>query len=319
MADSKLVLPCIALLVLLVAPAQAADFPQRPIRLIVPWPAGGTGDAVFRPLAAAAAKYLGQAVIVENKPGANGTIGVAALVQAKPDGYTLAQMNITVFTAAYTSKLSFDPVADVTYIMHVSDYVSGLAVRADSPWKTLEELVLYARSHPGEITYATAGPASPGHLAMEQLAIARDIRLTHVPFKGVSEALTAMLGGHVHTLASTSAWAPHVETGKLRLLATFGKVRTKRWPQVPTLKDLGLNIVSNSPFGVVGPKGMDPERVKVIHDAFRAALQDTATRRVMEQLDLVDDYMGPADYAAYARKLYKEQGEVIARLGLGSQ
>jgi tripartite-type tricarboxylate transporter receptor subunit TctC len=309
-------LVCLALWCAWPVLAQTEHFPLRPIRLIVPWTAGGSGDAVLRPLAAAAAKQLGQSVIIENRPGASGTIGVAAMVRAKPDGYTLAQVPVTVFTAAHTSKLAFDPLSDLTYIIHISGYTFGLVVRADSPWKTLEDLVRYARDHPGELTYATSGPASPGQVAMEQIAAARGARLLHVPYKGVADAVTAILGGHVHAVAASSGWASQVDAGKLRLLATFSNARTKRWPRVPTVKELGYDVVVTSPYGIAGPKGLDPSVTKRLHDAFRAALQDPATLKTMDQLDQVTEYLGSADYAAYARKLYVEQGEIVKRLGL---
>ncbi len=316
MRSVRRLLACLALSLWLGTPSHAGTFPERPIRLIVPWPAGGTSDAVLRPLAAAAAKQLGQPVVVENRAGANGTLGMLALVQAKPDGYTLSQLPVTVYTAAHTSGLSFNPVTDLTYIIHLTAYTFGLVVRADSPWKTLDELIAYARTHPDEITYGTSGPVSPGHIALEQIAATRGIRLTHVPYKGMAEATLAILGGHIQAVATSSGWGPQVEAGKLRLLATFGKARTKRWPQVPTLKELGLDVVVESPYGLVGPRGMDPAVVKRLHDAFLRALDDPATQTAMALFDQIKDYLGPADYAAYGRKLDAEQAAIVKQLGL---
>jgi tripartite-type tricarboxylate transporter receptor subunit TctC len=312
-------LACLALSLWPGAASHAGTFPERPIRLIVPWPAGGTSDAVLRPLAAAAAKQLGQPVVVENRAGANGTLGLLALIQAKPDGYTLSQLPVTVYTAAHTSGLSFNPVTDLTYIIHLTAYTFGLVVRADSPWKTFDELIAYARTHPNEITYGTSGPVSPGHVAMEQIAAARGVRFTHVPYKGVADATLAILGGHIHAVATSSGWGPQVEAGKLRLLATFGKARTKRWPRVATLRELGLAVVVESPYGLVGPRGMDPAVVKRLHDAFLRALDDPATQTAMGQFDQVKDYLGPADYAAYGRKLDAEQAAIVRQLGLQAQ
>jgi tripartite-type tricarboxylate transporter receptor subunit TctC len=263
---------------------------------------------VLRALASGAAKHLGQPVVVENKPGANGTLGVLALVQAKPDGYTLSQLPVTVYTAAHTSGLPFDALTDLTYIIHLTAYTFGLVVRSDSQWKTLDELIAYARTHPGEITYGTSGPVSPGHIAMEQIAA-----------KGVADATLAILGGHIHAVATSSGWGPHVDAGKLRLLATFGKERTKRWPQVPTLRDRGLSVVVESPYGLVGPRAMDPAVVKRLHDAFLRALDEPATQAAMAQFDQIKDYLGPADYAAYGRKLDAEQAAIVKQLGLESQ
>ena len=300
-------------------PATAADYPERPVRLIVPYPAGGTTDAVLRPLANAASKHLGQPIVVENKPGANGTLGVTTMVRSKPDGYTVAQVPITVFTTAHLGSLSFDPRKDITYIVHLTGYTFGLVVRSDAPWKTVDSLLAYARAHPRQLTYATSGPASPGHLAMEQFAAIAQVQLLHVPFKGAADALIALLGGHIQVVALSSGWAPHVESGKLRLLATFRPARTKRWPSAPTLKELGYDVVITSPYGIGGPRGMNARVVEKLHAAFRMALEDPATVDAMARVDQVVDYKGPQDYASFAQQLYSEQGALIRRLGIRIQ
>ena len=299
--------------------AAAGDYPERPVRLIVPFPAGGSTDALLRPLASAASKHLGQPIVIENKPGASGTLGVTTMLQSKPDGYTLAQIPVTVFTAAHVGSVPFDPRKDITYIVHLTGYTFGLVVRSDAPWKTVEGLVAYARAHPGEVTYATAGPASPGHLAIEQLAAIAQVQLLHVPFKGAADALIALLGGHVQVVATSSGWAPHVESGKLRLLATFSPVRTRRWASVPTMKELGYDVVVTSPYGIGGPRGMDAQIVEKVHAAFKKALEDPATVDALARLDQVVDYKGPKDYASFAQELYSEQGALVRRLGIHSQ
>ena len=299
--------------------AAAGGYPERPVRLIVPYPAGGPTDALLRPLASAASKHLGQPIVIENKPGANGTLGVTTMVQSKPDGYTLAQIPVTVFTAAHLGSLPFDPRKDITYIVHLTGYTFGLVVRSDAPWKTVDGLLAHARAHPGDVTYGTAGLASPGHLAMEQLAATAQVQLLHVPFKGASDALTGLLGGHIQAVALSSGWAPHVESGKLRLLATFTPVRTRRWASVPTMKELGYDVIVTSPYGIGGPRGMDAQIVEKVHAAFKKALEDPATVDAMARLDQVVDYKGPRDYALLAQQLYSEQGALVRRLGIRTQ
>jgi tripartite-type tricarboxylate transporter receptor subunit TctC len=281
--------------------------------LIIPFPAGGSTDALLRPLASAASKHLGQPIVIENRPGATGTLGVTTMVQSKPDGYTLAQIPITVFTAAHMGDLRFDPRKDITYIIHLTGFTFGLVVRSDTPWKTVEDFLAHARAHPGEVTYASSGPASSGHLSMERLAELARVKLLHVPFKGMAEGLTALLGGHVHALATSSGWAAQVESGKLRLLATFSPTRTQRWPSVPTMKELGYDVVITSPYGIGGPRAMDPRVVERIHSAFKKALQDPATAAAMVRLDQVVDYKGPAAYTTFAQQLYLEQGTLVKR------
>lgn len=201
-------------------------------------------------------------------------------------------------------------------------------VRAQSPdefapafsaVKTVDSLLAHARVHPRELTYATSGPASPNHLAMEQLAAIAQVQLLHVPFKGATDALIALLGGHIQVVALSSGWAPHVESGKLRLLATFSPARTKRWPSVPTLKELGYDVVITSPYGIGGPRGMNPQVVEKLHAAFRKALEDPATLDAMARMDQVVDYKRPKDYASFAQQLYSEQRALVRRLGIRTQ
>jgi len=218
---------------------QASTFPDKPLTFICPWPAGGTADQTMRALCAAAGKELGQPIAVENKVGASGMIGLKALASAKPDGYTIGQIPISVTRFSQLGTVQIDPLKDLTYLARTSGQVFGIAVQAGSRFKTLQDLVKEAQAKPGTITYAHAGVGGATHVGMEEFALAANIQLSQIPFKGGSEALQAVLGGHVDVLVDSSSWAPHVEAGKLRLLATWGEQRPARFKDVPTLKDAG--------------------------------------------------------------------------------
>ena len=256
--------------------AQAPAFPARPIRYICPWPAGGSTDAVIRALAESASKILGQQIIVDNKPGAGGMLGANELVNAKPDGYTLSQLPHGVFRIPHMQKVQFDTLKDFTWIACLTGYTFGLVVQTESPIKSVADLVAYAKANPEKFTYGSTGIGTSPHLAVEEFSQRAGIKLTHVPFKGNADNMQAILGGHTMAASDATGWGPQVEAGKLRLLATYGSKRTKRWPNVPTLEELGYKTVSDSPFGVCGPKGMDPTVVRTLHDAFRKTLEDPA-------------------------------------------
>lgn len=304
------------LLALFAGVASAQQFPVKPITLICPWPAGGSSDLVMRAIAESVGKMLGQQVVIENRPGASGTMGAGALVNARPDGYTLTQLPISVFRLPLMQKTPFDPLKDITYIINVTGYTFGLVVRADAPWKDLNEFVAYAKANPDKITYGTPGAGTTPHLAVEQFALKAGIKLSHIPFKGFAENAQSLLGGHTMALSDSTGWAPHVDAGKMRLLATYGSKRTKRWPQVPTLLDAGYETVSDSPFGFGGPKGMDPKVVKILHDAFRKAMDDPHVLAMLEKFDQPLIYMSGEDYAKYAKKAMEDEKPLIERLGM---
>ena len=297
--------------------AHAQQFPTRAVTLIVPWPAGGSTDIGMRALASATEKHLGQSIVIENKPGAGGTIGPANMAGgARPDGYTVAQLPITVFRMPFIQKTSFDPTKDFTYIIHITGYTFGVVVKADAPWKTFRELIEYARANPGKINYGTPGAGTSLHITMEQIAKQEGIKWTHVPFKGVSESMNALLGGHIDVVSDSTGWAGSVDGGQARLLVTWGAGRTKNWPNVPNLKESGIDMISNSPFGIGGPKGMDPAVVKILHDAFRKGMEEQSYKDSMIKLDQEAFYLDTAAYQAYAMKQVEEQKQLVEELGL---
>ena len=300
--------------------ARAQDYPTRPVTLIVPWPAGGTTDVALRALATATEKYLGQSIVVENRAGASGTLGPANMAAtAKPDGYTISQLPITVFRQPFMTKTSFDPARDFTYIIGLTGYTFGVVVRSDAPWKTFPELLAAAKANPSTITYGTSGAGTTPHITMEQIAKQQDIKLVHVPFKGSAESTTALLGSHIHAIADSTGWAPQVNDGKFRLLVSWGATRTKNWPNVPTLKEVGIDMVSNSPYGLGGPKGMAPEIVKILHDAFKKGLDEPSTVAAMTQFDQERFYLDSEDYRAFAMQQIVQEKRMVEELQLRGQ
>ena len=298
--------------------ATAGDFPTRPVTLIVPWTPGGSTDTVLRLLAESASKYLGQPVIIINRPGAAGTLGPSIMAAtAKPDGYTISQVALSLFRMPYLQDVSYNPLKDFTYIIGLSGYTTGIVVRADAPWKSWQELVDSARANPGVVTYATTGVGSSLHMTMEEISKAAGFRMQHIPTKGTAESIGMLMGGHVMVQADATGWAQMVDSGKFRLLVTWGEKRARRWPQVPTLKESGLNIVSIAPYGLAGPKGMDPAVVRVLHEAFRNALEDPAYKAVADRYDQEGFYRTSAEFTQWAADSSRKEGRSIKELGLG--
>jgi tripartite-type tricarboxylate transporter receptor subunit TctC len=295
--------------------ALAQGFPNRSITLIVPWPAGGSTDTHLRKLAEITARHLGQPIIVENKPGAGGMLGPSGMARnAAPDGYTLSQLTVSAFRQPHMQKVDWDPLKDFTYIIGVSGYTFGVVVKSESPIKTFDELIAYARANPGQFSYGSTGTGTSPHLLMEEVATKAGVKLLHIPFKGNADSTQALMGGHVMAQSDATGWARFVDAGNFRLLVTFGEQRA-RWG-APTAKELGYDVVSYSPYGIVGPKGMDPRLVKILHDAFKKAIDDPEHAKVLQQLDQVYWYRSPEDYAKWAAETYGTERALIERLGL---
>jgi tripartite-type tricarboxylate transporter receptor subunit TctC len=300
--------------------AYAQDFPSRPVTLIVPWPAGGPTDVAARAVAEAAQKHLGQPIVIENKGGGGGTIGIAVMAaNAKPDGYTIGQVAVTVFRLPFMQKTSWTH-EDFTYIIHLTGYVFGVYSSASAPFTNWKELVEYAKANPGKVTYGTPGAGTSLHLGVEQIAEKAGIKLTHVPFKGTAEVIAAVAGGHVMLGAgSIGAAKPLVEAGKARYMNVWTAEPRKSFPGVPTLVELGYGLVVESPWGIAGPKGMDPKVVAKLHDAFKKALEEPAVLEALERYEMKPDYKSTADYVAAVKQQVQIEKALIERLGLAKK
>ncbi|MDL9999535.1 tripartite tricarboxylate transporter substrate binding protein [Variovorax sp. J22P240] len=307
---------CAALLGVAATAVHAQSFPTRPIKLVIAFPAGGPTDITMRQLADNASKILGQPIVVDNKPGAGGTLPAQALQTAAPDGYTIGQIPLGVFRLPYTTKINWDPVKDISYVINVTGYAFGIAVPADSPFKTWKDFVAYAKANPGKLTYGSTGNLTSPHLTTELIAQQLGIQLQHVPYKGSADLSQAVLGNHLMAIADSTGFAPLVESGKLRVLNTWGEKRLAKFPDAPTLKELGIDIVQNSPFGIGAPKGTPPEVVRKLHDAFKQAMEEPSYVAALGRYDMLPIYMSSADYTKFAQTTFNREKALIEKLGL---
>lgn len=297
------------------ARAEAA-YPNRPINFICPWPAGSISDTTMRVLAKLASDELGQPIVVENRAGASGMLGVKSMTNAKPDGYTIGQIPLSVTRFSQLGTVKIDALKDITYIARVAGLAFGIVVRADSPFKDMKSLMAYAKANPGKLTYGSPGVGNQTHIGMESLLKSSGVSMTHVPFKGGNEATQALLGGHVDLVADSSTWAPFVESGQLRLLSTWGEQRLKRFPNVPTLKEQGFNLVMNAPGGIGAPAGLPVAVETRLREAFRKAALNPAFQAALDKYDMIVMYQDAKDYRAFIEQSYREETALIARLNL---
>jgi tripartite-type tricarboxylate transporter receptor subunit TctC len=240
-------------------------------------------------------------------------------LNARPDGYTIAQYPMGMLRIPHMQRVAWHPLTDFTMILGVSGYSFGFVVRADSPYKTFKDYLAAARKAPGSINYGSTGAGTSPHLLLEELSTYAGVQLNHVPFKGNADLMQAVLGGHVMAGSDASGWDKFVDNGQMRLLLTFGEQRMKRWPEVPTARELGFNVIGNSPYGLVGPKGMEPGVVKVLHDAFKKAMDEPKHQEVLTQLNQEAWYRSGDDYARWAREVYVKDKRLIERLGLAAK
>ena len=296
--------------------AAHAAYPEKPILYLCPLPAGGLLDTHMRFLAEHAGRTLGQQVLVDSKPGATATLAATNILHARPDGYSLATMMVTSLRFPYVNDVSWDPLRDFTYIIGLSNIVIGIVVKADAPWRTVEELLEAGRRNPEKLNYGTSGIGGTGHLTALEIERASGARFTHVPFKGGPETMQAVLGGHIDFMCDGAAWAPHVDSGKFRLLTMATENRVKRYPDAPTLRERGIDVVGWSPYGIVGPKGMAPELVKTIHDAFKNASDDPGNAALLERFVQEPWYRDPAGYRAWAEEYRTAIKPAMVRAGL---
>jgi tripartite-type tricarboxylate transporter receptor subunit TctC len=303
----------------LVSPwARAQDkFPARPISLICPWTPGGSSDAAVRAIGEAMGRALGGATVtIDNKPGAGGSLGATAMLSAKPDGYTLTQLPLGIYRLPHMQKMAFHPVNDITHIACLTGYTFGIASTIDAPFKTIKEMVAWSKANPGKLTYGHTGIGTTPHLAFEEFAEKAGFQSVGIPYKGSAEILPALLAGQFPVMSGTTEFTPHVQAGKLRFLATLGRARTKAFPDVPTVKESGWDTIIESPFGIGGPKGMDPAVVKLLEGALAKANQDPKVLEVYDKFFQPVIWMDSAEYSRYAARTFTQERATIERLGL---
>lgn len=299
------------------AQSTASGWPRKPITLIVPWPAGGGTDQSLRILAEEAGPRLGQTVTVLNRPGAAGTL-VAPLLKAAPaDGHTIGQLPLPVLRHALMHKVAWDPLADLDPILQISGTTFGLLVPSASPWRRLQDLLDWARARPGELMLGSTGQGSTPHIAMEDLLGQLGIAYTHVPFKGTTEQMLALAHGHIMAGMNSTGFAPWVDQGKLRLLAVFSEQRSTRWPQVPTMKELGFaHAVYHSPWGLVAPAGTPAPVLAALHDAFKAAMFTPRHLAELQRYDQDASYLDAASYRQELLHTWHKERQMLQRMKL---
>ena len=317
----RLLTVCLMLL-LATAPAVHAQepFPSRPITLVAPFPPGGVADLTARPVAAAMEKVLKNPVVVVNKTGAAGAVGMSFVANSRPDGYTLLLALSSISIIPEADKLFNRTPAynmnQLTPIALISADPTILVVHADRPWKSVKEFVEDAKRRPNEISFSSSGVYGTLHMATEMLSHAAGIKLKHVPFGGAGPALTAILGGHVDMLASGPAVIlPHIKAGKLRPLAGWGAKRVAALPDVPTFKELGYDIEFYIWAGAFAPTGTPAPVLKTLRDAVRQAVEDPDFKAAMGKLETPIAYMDAPEFQRFWDKDAKMLAEAIKRVG----
>lgn len=315
----RLALASLALPSLAPGLAAAQSFPNRPITIQISFPAGGATDVQMRSFAEAASRAFGQPVIIENRPGAGGTLPATNMRGARPDGYTLAQFALPAIRLPFMQRMAFNPRTDFTPVIHLTGYLFMVTVRADSPYRTWADLVADARRRPGDLRMGNTGANGTPHLTMVELAEKENVQFLHVPFRGEAESIPAMLGGHIDAAATGSSMLQMIVDGQLRALNVWPRTRSPKLPNVPTLIELGYpDMVVTSPYGLVGPLGMEPAIVRALHDGFRTALNDPAHVATLERLDMPLEYLNSDDYRTFILRTADYEEQRVRRLGLAT-
>ena len=313
---------CLFAAVLIAAPALAQAYPARPIRMLVPFSAGGTVDIVARLVGAKLSEELGQQVVVDNRGGAGGTIATAMLARSPGDGYTLMVMHQGLaFNATLYSSLPYDTLRDLVAIAHVGATPNVLVVTDALPVKTLPEFLAYARANPGSIAYGSGGIGSAGHLSVERLQSLTGIKLTHVPYKGSGPAITDLISGQIQAMLLTMpAVMPFVKSGKVRAIATSGARRSPALPELPTIAEAGVPGYEYTPwYGIFGPATMPQELVARLNQALNKILAEAGIAEKLAQQGLDVGPMSSGEFAEILRSDVARWGKIIRDAGVRAE
>ncbi len=310
----------LAFLSALVFSVSAQDYPSRSVTLIVPFPPGGVADNVARPVAQALGKQLAQPVVIENKQGAGGGIGMAQVAKAKPDGYTLllALSSISIIPEA-DKILGRTPMFRLDQLTPIARFTADpvvLAVRAESPWRSYEDFITYAKANPKKINYGSSGNYGTMHVPMEMLGAVSGASFTHVPFTGAAPAVTALLGGSLDAVASgPSTVVQHVKAGKLRVLANWGPERHPALPDVPTLRELGVNVEFVQWAALFAPSGTPDPVINALRKASRDVQDDPVFKQSFVALQTPLAYLDAPAFRMYWDIDAKKMTDVVQRIG----
>ena len=293
-----------------------AEYPERPIKILIPYGAGGTTDIGVRMLASMIEKDLGQPVVVENKPGASGTIALAAGAKAAPDGYTLTAVTSSpCFITPHLRNVSYNPVEDFVAIMNYSGPFHGITVPSSSGWTTFEDLIKYGKENPNQGTYGTAGTFGGAHISMLYVEKLTGAKFTHLPFKGSAAATAAILGEHVK-FGIVPQYADHVRAGTFRVLAVLDGTRDPDFPDVPTLRDLGYDWEFASIVGFVAPKGTPSDIVSKLEKALTKAALTDEFKEFMTKANLPVRIMDSKEFGDVLKTNYNGYAKAIKELNL---
>lgn len=295
-----------ALLAMWTAGALAQGFPSKPLRIVVPFPAGGPTDIVARLIAVKLTEVTGQQAVVENRAGANGLIGVDSVAKSAPDGYTMAMTTaspVAISPAVYP-KMPFDTLRDFAAVTLATTTPELLVVHPSVPAKSMKELVALAKARPGQLNIASTGSGSLPHLAMELLKVAAKVDVAHVPYNGAAPAVTALVGGQVHGMfADLPVLLPYVQSGRLRALGMASPKRASLLPDLPTMTEQGLaSVEAVNWYGVLVPAATPREIVVKLNESFKKALSDAALREKLVARGAEPVGSAPEQFAAYLKE-----------------
>jgi tripartite-type tricarboxylate transporter receptor subunit TctC len=300
-----------------VGPVGAQErYPARPVTIVVPFAAGGGGDAAMRFIADQVQKTKGATVVVENRPGGGATIGSSQVARSAPDGYTLGLVSTSPFTVTpYFQKVPYDPIKDFTFVAQFTVNTAPVYVAADSRFKTIQDLIEYGRANPGKLRWATAAPRGTNHIAMEAALRKLGVRATFVPFGGGAEAMAALLGGNIEF---GTDFGPPFANRQIRLLAESGPVKIPGQPEVPTFGELGFPLILPIFLGIGGPAGLPADVVKWWEDTIRDLSRTPEFGAMMARYYSPVEFLDSAAFTQRIRTAYAETGKAVRELGMVS-
>jgi len=305
----------------LATPALAQPYPSRPVTLVVPYAPGGGADIIARLLADAMKPHLGQPVIVTNRPGGQGTIGTAEVIQGQPDGYTIVLSAVATLTVQpHRQKLPYDTPDDYEPIIKAANLPIMFAVNAKTPWKTMKEAFDFIRANPGKIRVGSPGNGSMGHLTLTALNTKAGTRFAHVPYLSGAESIPSLLGGHIEALVvHPPEILPHTAAGTARVLATFEEKRNVNYPDAPTMRELGYDVTLGVYYPLIGPKGLPKDIRDKLYQAAKAAIEDPAFSGPVKARGYVLDTKEPEAFRQELWASYRANEAIVKELGLGKK
>ena len=294
-----------------------AGFPSRPITIIAPAPPGGASDSTLRALAESASRRLPQPVLVENRPGGSQTIGPMAVMRARPDGSVIGQLHTAAVRHALLTRMPVQVPEDFTPLVLLSAFNVGVVVRADRFRGGWADFVAEARRRPGELSFGSTGTNAGPHVGMVQLGLRERITLNHVPYRGDADVLQALLGGHIDAMAGSTGLGASVDGGLARWLHVWSAQRLPRWPDAPTLEELGYaGIVLGLSLGMVAPAGLAPDVARKLEEVLLASTRDPQYRAALARYEMALDLQGSEAYTSHLRAVVAAERQLIERLNL---